>query len=167
MFANKIDFNSVTDGDFSPLPAGEYQALVEEIKRIRWVDGTKYDVTNTNESESDDDIIEIKYQIIGANYAGRVHFDKLRMWHTNQTAANIARARFKQLCIACNKDPNTLTNFHELYNNPLSPYPALQYIYHQLFLTSYFYNKHDISSPSRKYPRVVYRGTCCCPCEPG
>lgn len=117
MFNSKIDFDAVTDSEFSDLPAGTYPALVDEIKRIRWVNKEPQDLTGSTLPETEEDSLSVKYQIIGDSYAGKIQFDNLGMW--KDSTRQFACARFKQLCVACDKDPNTVKAYHELYNIPV------------------------------------------------
>jgi len=117
MFNNTPDLNNLPQNQFAPFPEGTYKAIVENIMRLRWVNGQKEDLTHSKIPETEDDIIDIKYQIIEGAQQGRPFFDNLRLWHSNKTAANIAKARLKELLQSCNKDLQA--QFEDLYNIPL------------------------------------------------
>lgn len=120
MFKNTIDFENLPENEFMPLPAGEYTVVVESMNIIEWEGGQKNvkEITPSMEYSANDQI-EVCYNLIGDKFSGRLHYDSLRMWHSNEKAANIARARFNDLCKVCGKSASTLENFCELYNKPL------------------------------------------------
>lgn len=118
MFNNSINFEEVTNESFSNLPDGTYAAVVENMGKFMWASGTKVDCSGDPDAETLDHFIELKFSIIDDKFKGRKHFENLNMWSNNEMAANIARYRFKELCLAVGIDP-AKGSFDNLIDKPL------------------------------------------------
>lgn len=116
MFNQRVDFESAKD-EFGALPQGTYPTVIDKIGKYIWAEG-KIDCTHDTGEETPDHFVELTFNLIGDKYKGRKHFENLKLWHENQTVANIARVRFKEICAALQVDP-AKGSFDDLLNKPL------------------------------------------------
>lgn len=107
MFNNSIDWDNVKENDYEILPEGGYRVLIEQVGKFVFAEGEKHDKTFSSDLETKDDFVEIKFLILDGDHIGRVHYEQLRLWSDNEISAKIGHIRFKQLCIAANKDPKS------------------------------------------------------------
>lgn len=97
-----FDPNSVEPRqDMSPLPDGNYVAMVAESKITK----------DSNQT----DMLAMALQIIEGPYKGRYVWLNLNLWNRNQTAATIAAQQLAELCFACGF--NTPVDDSELLHN--------------------------------------------------
>jgi hypothetical protein len=89
---------------FTPIPAGEYQAIIveSEMKATKDRQG-KY--------------LQLKLQILNGQHQNRTLFDRLNLFNKNDTAVQIAKGTLSSICRAINvMTPNDSA---ELHNKPL------------------------------------------------
>ena len=101
-----FDANNVQPNEgFTPLPAGEYDAIIVESEMKPTKDGTgKY--------------LQLKLQILNGAYQNRTLFDRLNLVNKNDTAVQIAKGTLSAICRAVNVlTPNDSS---ELHSKPLS-----------------------------------------------
>jgi hypothetical protein len=108
MTGNLAGFNAAEvepNSGFTPIPAGEYPAVVIESEMKATKDSTgKY--------------LELKLQILNGQYQNRVLTDRLNLVNKNETAVQIAKGTLSSLCRAINVlTPNDSA---ELHNKPLT-----------------------------------------------
>jgi len=82
----------IVEKDFSPLPAGEYQATVEKTEVKQTKDGTGA-------------YISVQYKIEGPTHAGRVVFGNLNIKNKSDKAEQIGRQQLGQLQTAAGLPP--------------------------------------------------------------
>ncbi len=79
-------------GDFSPLPAGDYNVVVESTEKKTLNSGNGDKLTMT-------------YVVNGGDNEGRKLFDNLNLWHTaSPDAAQIAARTLAQICRVVGKE---------------------------------------------------------------
>lgn len=80
-------------GGFENVPQGRYQVLIDAIE-----------VKQTKQKQKGEaqkgEFIEVRYDILNDQYAGRKLFDRFNVSNDNQTAQNIGRGQFGNLCKA-------------------------------------------------------------------
>ena len=88
--------------DFSPIPAGEYTARVSQIELRNSKSGGQY--------------LNVRFDITGPEYAGRVVFDMFNIRNQNQTAEQIGRQKLGQLKLATGINSNDTDHYlgHEV-----------------------------------------------------
>ena len=99
--ANDVEPNAA----FTPLPAGEYQAIISEseMKPTKDAQG-KY--------------LQMKLQILNGAYQNRTLIDRLNLVNKNDVAVQIAKGTLSSICRAVNVlTPNDSA---ELHNKPLT-----------------------------------------------
>lgn len=98
--ANAVERNTA----FTPLPVGEYDAVVIESEMKATKDGTgKY--------------LQLKLQILSGKFQNRTLFDRLNLVNKNDTTVQIAKETLSAICRAVNVlTPNDSA---ELHNKPL------------------------------------------------
>jgi hypothetical protein len=74
-------------GDFSPVPEGEYLAVITESQQKATKAGTGH-------------YLELKFQIIEGEHKNRLLWARLNLDNPNQTAVNIAKAELSSICRA-------------------------------------------------------------------
>ena len=89
---------------FTPLPAGDYQAIITESETKATKDGQGQ-------------YLQLKLQIQGGEFAGRVLFDRLNLWNNNQQAQEIAQRALSAICHAVGI--LQVGDSQELHNRPL------------------------------------------------
>lgn len=82
--------NEQTMDDFSPIPAGEYPAVITESE----IKATK---------SGDGQYLKLKIEIIEGEYQGRLIFTNLNLWNQNPKAAEIARRELATIAAATGK----------------------------------------------------------------
>jgi hypothetical protein len=83
--ANQVEPNTA----FTPLPAGEYDAIIVESEMKPTKDGTgKY--------------LQLKLQILNGKFQNRTLFDRLNLVNKNDTAVQIAKGTLSAICRAVN-----------------------------------------------------------------
>lgn len=99
--ANTVEPNAA----FTPIPAGEYQAIISESEMKTTKDGQgKY--------------LQLKLQILNGTYQNRTVFDRLNIVNKNETAVKIAKGTLSAICRAVNiLTPNDSS---ELHSKPLT-----------------------------------------------
>ncbi len=80
------EYEVAPTNDFSPIPAGEYSARVSSIELRNSKSGGQY--------------LNLRFDITGPEYAGRVVFDMFNIRNANQTAEQIGRQKLGQLRLA-------------------------------------------------------------------
>lgn len=87
-----IDFNAEEfyeeprGGDFQPVPAGNYQAqIIQDEEKV---------------SKNGDRYVQLTVQIAEGQFKGRLLWDSLNLWHSNEKPRSIARATFASICKA-------------------------------------------------------------------
>ena len=103
----KINFSTddYAKPTFVPLPAGTYTARVDEIEEKSTKNG-------------DGQYLQITWEIIGGDFAGRKIWDRLNVVNPNETAQRIGRERLVQLAAAAGI--TNLTDTNELYRKVVS-----------------------------------------------
>ena len=98
----KINFNAAdyAKPTFMPLPAGSYVARVDEIEEKSTKSG-------------DGQYLQITWEILDGEFAGRKIWDRLNVVNPNETAQRIGRERLIQLAAAAGIA--TLTDTNDLY----------------------------------------------------
>lgn len=89
---------------FSPLPAGDYNAIITESETKATKDGQGQ-------------YLQLKLQIQGGEFAGRTLFDRLNLWNNNQQAQEIAQRSLSAICHAVGI--LQVGDSQELHNRPL------------------------------------------------
>lgn len=89
---------------YAPLPAGDYQAIITESETKATKDGQGQ-------------YLQLKLQIQGGEFAGRVLFDRLNLWNNNQQAQEIAQRALSAICHAVGI--LQVGDSQELHNRPL------------------------------------------------
>ena len=89
---------------FTPLPAGDYTAIITESETKATKDGQGQ-------------YLQLKLQIQGGEFAGRVLFDRLNLWNNNQQAQEIAQRALSAICHAVGI--LQVGDSQELHNRPL------------------------------------------------
>ena len=64
----KIDWNSVEDKDFSPIPEGCYTVEIVSVKDTKNKDGKEVPLTTSK----GDDMWSVQTKVVGPKYAGRI-----------------------------------------------------------------------------------------------
>jgi len=92
--------------EFSPIPAGEYTAIIaeQEIKTTQSGNG---------------EYISLKFQIVEGQHKGRNVFTNLNFNNPNATAVNIAMRELKTICNCFNLAPTGDFDLNLLLNKPL------------------------------------------------
>ena len=108
MSGNLSGFNAADvepNEGFTPLPAGEYQAIISESEMKPTKDGQgKY--------------LQMKLQILNGQHQNRTLFDRLNLVNKNDVAVQIAKGTLSSICRAVNVlTPNDSA---ELHNKPLT-----------------------------------------------
>ena len=87
-----IDFNAdeffkeVGTGDYFPMPPGNYQAqIIQDEEKI---------------SKNGDRYVQLTVQISDGQFKGRLLWESLNLWHSNEKPRSIARATFASICKA-------------------------------------------------------------------
>ena len=94
--ATKID----PAGDRSPIPAGEYKAVIEKSEKKPTKAGTGH-------------YLELVLSIVDGPQKGRKVWDRLNIWNPNQTAAQIAAQSLSAICHATGvMKPNASEQLH-------------------------------------------------------
>ena len=90
--------------DFSAIPAGDYIAQIknDEIKESKT--GAKY--------------LALSWEILDGQYAGRIIFDNLNLWHSKQQVQAIAQGAMNAICIAAGF-PNGVKDSGELHRKAI------------------------------------------------
>jgi hypothetical protein len=107
MSGNLSGFNAADvepNSAFTPLPAGEYQAIISESEMKPTKDGqAKY--------------LELKLQILNGQHQNRTLFDRLNLVNKNDVAVQIAKGTLSSICRAVGVlTPNDSA---ELHNKPM------------------------------------------------
>ena len=85
---NGFDANQVEPtGDFEPIPAGKYLAVITDTEMKANKAGTG-------------SLLQLTFQVIEGDYANRLLWDRLNLDHPNATAVQIARADLSAICRA-------------------------------------------------------------------
>lgn len=74
-------------GDYTPLPAGEYRMVITKSEK-------KPTKANTGS------FLELELQVVDGQHKGRTVRDRLNIWNPNQTAAEIASRQLSAICHA-------------------------------------------------------------------
>jgi hypothetical protein len=89
-------------GDFEPIPAGKYLAVVTES-------GMKDNKAGNGR------YLQLTFEIIEGPFKGRLQWARLNLEHPNQTAVKIARSQLSALCRAAGVlTPNDSADLHNL-----------------------------------------------------
>lgn len=77
------------NGDFDPIPAGEYRAMIvdSEIKP----------------SKAGDNMLKLTWKVDGGEYDGRLVWQNLNVWNSSPKAAEIAQRELSSICHAVGK----------------------------------------------------------------
>ena len=113
-----MGYEVISDSDFDVLPQGDYDAIVENIDKIKYANNEKHIMTHSSQPEDDDDMLEITFQILHPDFNGRKQYLKLKLWDLKEKTVLRAKRMFKQLAEACDKNPQMVRR-EELYNIPL------------------------------------------------
>ena len=89
---------------YAPLPAGDYTAIITESETKATKDGQGQ-------------YLQLKLQIQGGEFAGRVLFDRINLWNNNQQAQEIAQRALSAICHAVGI--LQVGDSQELHNRPL------------------------------------------------
>lgn len=89
---------------FDPLPAGDYAAIITESETRTTKDGSGQ-------------YLQIKIEVQGGEFAGRVLFDRLNLWNNNRQAQEIAQRSLSQICHAVGV--MQVNDSQELHHKPL------------------------------------------------
>lgn len=89
---------------FTPLPAGDYPAII-----------TESEVKPTKDGQGQ--YLQLKLQIQGGEFSGRTLFDRLNLWNNNQQAQEIAQRTLSAICHAVGI--LQIGDSQELHNRPL------------------------------------------------
>lgn len=74
-------------GDYTPLPAGEYKVVITKSEKKPTKAGTGA-------------FLELEMQVVDGQHKGRTVKDRLNIWNPNQTAAEIASRQLSAICHA-------------------------------------------------------------------
>ena len=89
---------------YTPLPAGDYNAIITESETKATKDGQGQ-------------YLQLKLQIQDGEFAGRTLFDRLNIWNNNQKAQEIAQRTLSAICHAVGV--LQVGDSQELHNRPL------------------------------------------------
>ena len=103
-----IDWSTVEDIGFKPLPAGTYGAKI-----------TKADLSNNKAGTGK--YIKLELSLVGSKgIKGRKVFEYLTVQHTNPQVVNIALSKLKKIINLIGKDAEEVTDTSELLNEMVS-----------------------------------------------
>jgi hypothetical protein len=88
--AANTEGNNETLDDFSPVPAGDYIAMITK---------SEYKETKAKNGH----YLQLMWKIISGEKKGRVLFDNLNLDNPNEVAVNIANKALNSICKACDK----------------------------------------------------------------
>lgn len=88
---------------FDPLPAGDYEMMI-----------TKSATKPTK--KGDGSYLELEMQVIGGEYSGRRHWERLNLDNPNHQAVKIAQESLAKLCMALGLDE--VNDSEELHDTP-------------------------------------------------
>lgn len=91
-------------GDYSPIPPGEYRVHV-----------TGSDLKATKAGTGN--YLELEMEVLDGEYAGRKLFDRLNIDNPNQQAVDIAQRTLNAICVAIGK--LSIADSNELHNVPM------------------------------------------------
>lgn len=91
-------------GDFSPIPAGEYQCIIVKSEKKTTAKG-------------DGEYVSFTFQVINGEFQNRQLFTNLNLRNKNPKAVQIARAELSSICRAVGVPSPKMTE--ELHNKPL------------------------------------------------
>lgn len=101
---SNVDWNSVDDIGFKPLPAGVYGAKV-----------TKAELSNNKAGNGK--YIKVEFTLVGQKgIKGRKVFEYLTVQHANEQVVQIALGKLKKLIKSIGKDPESVEDTSELQN---------------------------------------------------
>ena len=102
--ANLSGFNASTTppmDDFSPMPDGDYRALISEskVKETKAHDGASF--------------LEFTWELLDEPYRKRKQWSRLNLWNPNQQAVEIAQKELSSICRAVGvMSPNDSEELH-------------------------------------------------------
>lgn len=99
-------------GDFAPIPAGEYRALIEATEM-------KPNNRTDKNPQGQGEHLSLTFQLLDEPYKGRKIWTTLNLDHPSQQAVEIARAELTAICRACGKDRG-VQDSDELKNIPMT-----------------------------------------------
>lgn len=89
---------------FDPIPAGDYPVIITASELKHTKDGSGQ-------------YLELREEIQGGEFAGRLIFDRLNLFNNNQKAVEIAQRQLSQICHAIGV--LQVQNSEQLHNRPL------------------------------------------------
>lgn len=98
-------------GDFSPIPAGEYLAMIVESELKMTKAATEANNPKLGQ------YVSLKFKIEGGDYDGRTIFTNLNIINPNQQAVEIANKELASICEALGLGP--VDDTEELHGKPL------------------------------------------------
>ena len=99
-----FDATSVSPQEsFAPLPAGTYNAVVEDSELKATKSGTGQ-------------ILNLKWRVLDGQYANRIIFDRINVSNQNKTAEEIGQRQLSALCHAINT--LKVSDSSQLHNKP-------------------------------------------------
>ncbi len=101
---NGFDADQVPESEFTPLPEGEYVAVISESEQKPTKAG-------------DGSYVKLKIEIVDGDYKGRVLFENLNLQNKNDQAVAIAKRALADICLAV--DVPRPTNTAQLHNKPM------------------------------------------------
>lgn len=82
-----VDFSQAKEqGDFEPIPAGEYKLMVENSEMKTASSGSEY--------------LSLKFKVVEGQYKDRYVFANYNLWHNNDEPRRIAIDQFHTACMA-------------------------------------------------------------------
>ena len=82
------------NGDFEPLPVGEYTALIQNSDKVETA-------------------LVLTFEILDEKYKGRLIWDRLQLWHDNEKAVKIGQRKLTSICKCTGiMRPKDSTEFH-------------------------------------------------------
>lgn len=91
-------------GDYTPLPAGEYRVIVKDSDMVE----------NSAKTGS---FLKLDLEVIDGEYKGRTIFDRLNLDNPNQQAVDIAQRTLNAICVATGK--MAIADSSELHDIPI------------------------------------------------
>ena len=87
-------FTPKSEDEFTPLPEGDYDAIVDSVKI---------------ESKENGSFAALCYKVTGPTQANRLVWDNCWLTHKNPKANEVGRGKLYKLATICGLDPNTVS----------------------------------------------------------
>lgn len=97
-------------GDFSPIPAGVYTAMITKSEE--------------KQSQKGGSFLSLTFQVIEGDYKGRLIFNNLNLEHSNPKVVAWAEAELSSICRACGELQIDYSS--QLHNIPIAIHVGIQ-----------------------------------------